>query len=567
MKTGKSLTRFFYLLMGALFLPVFFCVVFIGNHMDYNEDNKLNALLPNYVFVVIALMGFGCICLLAWAVRKIRVTHKVDLTADGLLILLFILLYFVNVRIAREIAFKFPWDIKAVTTSAESVARGTPLGYFTYFSMYTNNIPILYILKEIYIKAGEIANYPYIDEFLWIQVNCALISIGGFFSCLTVKKLTQKLMPAFVAFFLYLALAGMTPWKIAPYTDTYGIVFPVMCIYFYVCYREQKKPVLKCLWAALAMVSGMAGGFIKPSIYIVVMAVLAAELAGWLAGDWKRWRYILAEIGFAAALFFAKGACMDYLIKDVGLDFNPEIAASWQNYFYMGLNEEKTGSYYAEDVAMYGEFQYSGEERKEAALERAIGRMEERGFWGNLYFWLRKMVMVFNDGTFGWQCEVWIDAHYPSNLASNDGFMELSRNIFWPSSRYAGRFNAFCQLAWVFCLLGISGICFCRKKLGEKYTILVVGFLGIFCYQMLFEARARYLLVFLPLLIVISICGMWQYVDRIHAWMEKRTAEKAKNKQEEEEALGLTMERNGENGRNQENAPQRVHQDKGGERA
>lgn len=57
MKTGKSLTRFFYLLMGALFLPVFFCVVFIGNHMDYNEDNKLNALLPNYVFVVIALIG------------------------------------------------------------------------------------------------------------------------------------------------------------------------------------------------------------------------------------------------------------------------------------------------------------------------------------------------------------------------------------------------------------------------------------------------------------------------------------------------------------------------------
>ena len=56
MKTGKSLTRFFYLLMGALFLPVFFCVVFIGNHMDYNEDNKLNALLPNYVFVVIALI-------------------------------------------------------------------------------------------------------------------------------------------------------------------------------------------------------------------------------------------------------------------------------------------------------------------------------------------------------------------------------------------------------------------------------------------------------------------------------------------------------------------------------
>ena len=31
--------------------------------------------------------------------------------------------------------------------------------------------------------------------------------------------------------------------------------------------------------------------------------------------------------------------------------------------------------------------------------------------------------------------------------------------------------------------------------------------MGIFFYQMLFEARARYLFVFLPILIVMSICG------------------------------------------------------------
>lgn len=145
------------------------------------------------------------------------------------------------------------------------------------------------------------------------------------------------------------------------------------------------------------------------------------------------------------------------------------------------------------------------------------------------------MVMVFNDGTFGWQSEVWIQEYYPADLASDSESMELLRNIFWPTSLYSGRFNAFCQLAWIFCLLGISGICFCRRKQSEKdiplsgeYTVLVVSFLGIFCYQMLFEARARYLLVFLPLLIAIASCGMWQYVGRIHTWMEKRIAVKDK---------------------------------------
>ena len=52
----------------------------------------------------------------------------------------------------------------------------------------------------------------------------------------------------------------MTPWKIAPYTDIYGIAFPVMCVYFYLCYREEKKSEKKCLLAALSMFGGMWGG-------------------------------------------------------------------------------------------------------------------------------------------------------------------------------------------------------------------------------------------------------------------------------------------------------------------
>lgn len=264
-----------------------------------------------------------------------------------------------------------------------------------------------------------------------------------------------------------------------------------------------------------------------------MLAVLATELAGCLAGDWKRWRYVLAEVGVAAVLLFAKGACMDYIMEDMGLDFNPEIEASWQNYFYMGLNEESTGSYHAGDAAIFGEFQTSREVRNEAALERAFGRIKERGFLGSIYFWLRKMVMVFNDGTFGWESEVRIYGHYSADLTSNSRLTELLRNIFWPDSLYTGRFSAFCQLAWVFCMLGISGICFCRGEkseegisVKEKYAVLVVSFLGIFFYQMLFEARARYLLVFFPLLCVMSICGIWQYVDRIHGWIQKHVTEK-----------------------------------------
>lgn len=390
---------------------------------------------------------------------------------------------------------------------ARKLAEGIPLGYNVYFSMYSNNVPMVYFLKQLYVEARELGTYPYVYEFVWLEVNCALISLGGFFCCLTVKRLTKEILPTVLAFLLYLALAG-----ISPYTDTYGMAFPIMCIYFYLCYRDAQRIGEKYVFMALSMIGGAAGGLLKPSGYIVVMAVLGVELISLLTARGRGWKYFLAEVGLAAALLLARQAYVDHMMEDIGLDFNPEIEASWQNYFYMGLNEESTGSYHPGDAGIIGEFQTDKNARNQAALERAFARMEERGLFGSIYYWLRKMTMVFNDGTFGWRGEVWINEPYPEGLAGNDGLTVFLRDLFWPEGNHVGRYNTLSQLAWIFCIFGISGICLCPEGQREKYAVTVASFLGIFFYQMLFEARARYLLVFFPLLAALSVCGMWQYV-------------------------------------------------------
>lgn len=512
MRAGHHILRALYIIMGIVFFPVAFCVIFIGIRMDYNEGLKLQALLPNYALFMIALLGAAAVCLLAYWTKRIRLTPRMNLIVNIALAISFLLLFFLNVRIAKEIAFRLPWDVGVVDVEARKLADGIPLGYNVYFSMYSNNIPLVYFLKQLYVRVRELGSYPYVYEFIWLQVNCGLISLGGFFCCLTVKKLTGEILPTALAFLLYTALAGVSPWKIAAYTDTYGMAFPVMCVYFYVCYRDAKREAGRYLFIALSMVSGCVGGLLKPSGYIVVIAVLAVELIGLLTAKGRGWRYFLAEAALAAALLFAKNAYVDYMMEDVGLDFNPEIEASWQNYFYMGLNEESTGSYHPGDAGITGEFQTDKGARNQAALERAFARIKEKGFFGTLSFWLRKMTMVFNDGTFGWRGEVWINEAYPEGLAGNDGFTEALRDMFWPGGNHMGRYNTLSQLAWIFCIFGISGICFCPGGQRERYAVAVVAFLGIFFYQMLFEARARYLLVFFPLLGALSVCGVWQYV-------------------------------------------------------
>ena len=506
----------------AVFLPVLCGTLFVGNSMDYWVGMKLTVLLPGQVLALLALLGMAaCICLFR-ACRKMELTGKKNLVVNLILAALFIVLYFVNVRVAREIAFKLPWDIMVVGGAAYSVAYEEELGYYYYLSMYSNNIPISYILGKILRKAMEMKNYPYVAEFMWLQVNCILISLGGFFSCLTVKKLTGRLMPTVTAFGLYLVLVGISPWKIAPYTDTYGMVFPIMGIYFYVCYKKAEKDLFRYLYLVPAMISIVAGGLVKPSIYVVLIALLAIEFLSFLADRKKYWKFFLTEVLLAAALLFAVNMCKDYFIEEIGLEFNPEIEAGWQNYLYMGLNEKTTGGYNGDDVAIFGEFQTSREERNQAALERAFGRLKDRGFFGSVYFWLKKMMMTFNDGTFGWRSEVWVEEYFPDDLASNTALTQWLRDIFWVDAANMGRYNTLCQLAWYFCITGIPGICLCKKEKREKYGVLALSFLGIFFYQMLFEARARYLLVFLPVLTAISICGICQYTARVTEFLEKR---------------------------------------------
>lgn len=530
-------------LLLIVFLPVLFCVVIIGNNMDYNEGLKITTRLPNQVLLLIALVGMAFCIFLFWKLKDVVFSFLTNWVANGILALLFFALYYVNVWIAKEIGFYPPWDIMVTRSVAHEIAYERPLGYFFYLSTYSNNIPISYILGRLYRKAMEMHAYPYAYDFIWIQVNCALISIAGVFCCLLVKKLTKKLMPVIAVFFLYLVLVGISPWKIVPYTDTYGLIFPIICIYFYVCYREAEHIWSKYLCILLSIVAGMLGGFIKPNLYIIVIAILGNEFVCFLTNHKKEWQFVLTELLLVVVLAGGSKAYRSHIVDEIGFDFNEEIEADWQCYFYMGLNEESTGSYNGDVGAIIGEFQTSKSDRNRAALERAVERIKDRGLGGSIYFYLRKMVMTFNDGLFGWKTEVWVNEEYPATMASNTALTQRLRSIFRTNEfdYDVGGYNALCQLVWIYSIMGIPGICLFKEKMREEYGVFIICFLGIFFYQMLFEARARYLFVFLPILLPIAICGIQQYTCCIISALQKRLQKNYKVPQDD-----ILLEKNGE---------------------
>lgn len=63
------------ILVAVLFVPVFCCVIFVGNNMEYYEGLKLATLLPNRVLFLIASLGIGAACFLFW-MEKNRLSSR-----------------------------------------------------------------------------------------------------------------------------------------------------------------------------------------------------------------------------------------------------------------------------------------------------------------------------------------------------------------------------------------------------------------------------------------------------------------------------------------------------------
>ena len=525
-KTQKVENLFYkmiHIVFCVLFLPVLFGVIFLDKKLPYYENYRLAALLPNIVLAGIGVAGLMIAGMIIYRGRKF-IGKRSRTVLDLFLPLIFIALYFVNVYIARETVYYTGWDAEVVRGYAYLMDAGIPVDYDLYLIMYPNNIPISYVLGKLYMFIRNYGgSYHYNYEFFWNQIACAFISIAGLAACCTVKKLVKNTVTVFLSAAMYIACIGLTPWKNIPYTDTYSIAFPVLSVCFYVYYRYCGNNTGKMVYLVLAFLSSGFGGMIKPTVYITLIAIMIMEMGRVLfEKEHRPWKWLLTEAVLLLVIACGTHYAERQMVQELGLVENKDISATWHHYFYMGLNEDTTGGYNSGDCGMFGEFQSQPvEERNKAELERAFTRIRERGMMGSLYFGLKKMVMAFNDGTFCWPLEGYYKADF-APIAKGGKTTELLREVFWANSKYSGRYNTFCQLVWITVLICLPGICLGKREDRGMTGFLLINFIGIFMYILLFEARARYLMCFVPVMMIQAALGLDRYSTCVFGKIARR---------------------------------------------
>ena len=493
---------------ALLMLTVTLIVVFAYRFVDfYMKEDMGGYLLSNEA---LALLGIGLCGLGVWAVRKAgtaRVERVFARAGWRLVAVLSVLTLVMQVMVCYHAHYTTRWDAQSVIDSAYAFARGEYEYFFTeYFSRCQNNITLMalygYILRAVMALTHTEPGLERFMVLLIIMQSVISVSVGVMIWRLTRDLLRERgrtpYMGALAAWLLYFVLLGCSPWFLIPYSDSTALWIPVLSILIYM-RKGSRHGVPEGL--ALGLLGGLAFN-LKPQTMIPVIAIALNE--GAKAVRERRWKRPLAYlcmllVGAAVVVGPVKGMIVDSI--DVELNQNHKLGLV--HYFRMGLNEERTGMWEGRDDELM-EFE-TNEERNAYELQLALDRIQAFGITGLARHSVKKCLANFSDGSFSARTKT-----FRSLAEEKDPVLTpLIRNIFFGEGEYFPVLHTLQQGAWLLVLiLCASGVLVYRRMIGDGgdgLSVMMLSTVGIICFNMLFEAGARYVFVMVPVMIVLAV--------------------------------------------------------------
>lgn len=497
------------LLFGICTAGVLFVIVLF---QSFSYKRKLDFLLPNYALLL--LFAMLLLLFLVWdrSSAAARCRGRIRWNFDRLSCVFTIVLFIWQFYVACNILFESGWDVGYLVASAKAMATAQPFDA-GYYSSYPNNLLLAFLLTYLFRINNALGIFIGSQSLMCVvTVNCLINSL----TCLLVYRTARLFLrpsSAFAGFLLALCSFGVSPWIVICYSDSLGLFFPLLTFFLYVRPEPRKKVRWICRCGSLLV--GCIGYYIKPTAMIMVLAILLVEVFHQLSQ--KR----LATLGRLVAMLLcialslgAVNSMVGLLCRRYDITLDPERQIGMAHFLMMGANEERDGAFYSEDVEFSNSFSTCSE-RNHADLQRAISRYRDftPGRYGR--FLTRKLLTVYNDGTFAWGAEGdFLSILYPP---TNHRISPLLRSVFYyaySSDQNNGAlfpyYALFAQLVWVGILVLCLISCFAAHPTPQQkaFSILALALVGLTVYEILFEARARYLYLYIPVYCVLAASGL-----------------------------------------------------------
>ncbi|WP_300766249.1 hypothetical protein [uncultured Acetatifactor sp.] len=507
------------LFFSALFLSILICFIFSG--LDYAR--KCNY-MPNFILVIYGMTMLAGIYMIIQIVSEIKCGREICLKTKFRLFLIGSFLFsLVQIFAIHNYYFKTDWDVSTIIRAAMDAADHKSMEpYELYFSQYPNNLFILFCYSIIIKMANFIGLRSY-SYFCILVFQCMLCWLSGYLLFQIVNILERSYRKAVFAYAIWVLLIGISPWISIPYSDTMALVFPLLIFWIYL-QNGRGKPFLFWKWFFIMFFS-VIGYRLKPQVLILAISIglicifLSFHLKS-VRGQMKK-TYI-PVIGLMMGLL-ASAVVNRAAIGSLDIEVDAEKAFGMTHYAMMGMNPDAKGVWAKEDVEFSASFE-TAEERSHMNMEKLKERLDAMGAKGVLRQLCYKTLTNYNDGTFCWGGEGSFYAELRGEKTIY--FSALLRKIYY-NRKYMGEFyplwSNFAQSIWMAVLvLSLASV---ASKKEEVHTIML-SIVGITVFELIFEARARYLFIYVPFYIILAVRGA-----SVLKWMCKNKFRERQNSQ------------------------------------
>lgn len=412
-----------------------------------------------------------------------------------------------------EAGFRTDWDVAAV---ANGGAARTP----SVLGAKLSRDPNLAFLAGLFGKLRLVGTVLGSSDPYWVLVAGALASmvLSSILSTYIVKNIMGPLW-ALVSLVVLTVLVGISPWFFIPYSDQYGMLPICLIAWLYLYYGE--KPVA---WGIMATVTAI-GYAIKPTtvfIFVSVVVYTAVRAIKKLAHKKERFSYYFRYLAFIVV-----GVVVGWVVvlsvypSEQSAPIDTTQGKGMAHFLMMGAREGN-GAFDGRDTALTLSIA-DPDERTQENLRVFKERIADMGPMGLLAHWTSKTLCNFDNGSFAWTHE----GVFYSSCQGNGGLLQrfygiptaadVSSNPELLADREgleettcSAPYFRLCQVLWFAVLEGIAIAGFFRlpAKKREAITLsaVLVSVMVLGLFLMIFEARARYLIHYLPLFV---IGGLW----------------------------------------------------------
>lgn len=497
MKKIRILDGLIYLALLVIFLTVLFC-----GTIEY--ACKREFLMNNITLLLFGM--FVLIILCYFYIKRQRVSDHLKDNHKKRTFLFWLFICILQITFCFLLFFYTGWDAGGqVIPTARNIALhlNEPIDQ-AYFSRYPNNTTLV-LLYAFIIKIGVSISPVFRgvsqSVFLLFSFQCILSSFAGYLLSQIIKDLTGSDSLKKIAILFYLVLVGFSPWLIVPYSDSTALIFPIAILRIFQLLSNKKHSLIKVMAIAFLTFWGYK---IKPQVAIVTIAIVMVVCLEWIKS--RKFGFNLDVIKkMAAVIGITAMSVFSYktMITLSPFELNKDLEFGVPHFFMMGLNEEHNGVWCSEDVD-FSAACINREVRNSENIRVANERIKEYGASGMVNHLLKKTMTLYNDSTFAFGNE----GNFYVAIASWDNvIVNQLRSVFYDTGDLYIYSSSIRQLVWIFILFAmLLSIGNKNDSLTKRVTLFAIA--GITLFELLFEVRARYLFIFVPIYIVMAAEGM-----------------------------------------------------------